>query len=121
MSKPLIPGLIVILSTTSINARVYAGGGFIGPTVCTIYETSSMMKKSYNCNVAEAGDIHEIYVRVSLPNNTSAESTVYNDLVYGNKSRIHLKNIISVFAYPPYKNMGRMCAMLTLNKLLCYR
>lgn len=110
--------LAVIIS--NIN-RVCAGGGFIGSTTCIIYETMTMKRASYKCNVAEAGDIHHIYTRVSLPSGTFAESSVYNNTEYGNRSRIVLKGIISIFAEPPYKNMGKQCAMLPKNKLLCYK
>lgn len=113
---------IACLTVIAANAnQVRAGGGFIGTTTCNIYETATMERTAYQCDVAEAGDIHHVYTRVLLPTGSMAESFVYADTDYGNRSRIVLKGIISIFAEPPYRNMGRRCAMLTGSKLLCYR
>ena len=86
-----------------------------------MFEITTMKKSAYKCNVAEAGDIHHQYTRISLPNDMLAESNIYNDTEYGNKARIVLSNIISIFFSAPYRNMGKQCAMLSRSKLVCYK
>ncbi len=80
-----------------------------------------MKKHFYRCNVAEAGDMHSVYTRASLPKGNNAESTVYIDTEYGNTARVELKNLLSNFADPPFKSMGKQCAMLDRGKMICYK